>query len=208
VLNRLGELGRWEDTLVVVQSDHGEELDDHGCWFDHHGLYDTNVRIPLLMRLPGGRHAGRIVQPQVAMMDLAPTVAREVGLPELAAGMDGAPLQPLFDGADSPEREALYLTESTWMRKRGWRTKEWKLIEAVEPDIYGKPPIELFHLPSDPGEQVNLADSRPEGVAELAAARDAHIARRLRETGLPDPILEQADALRIWQPRFIAGKRG
>ena len=45
-------------TLLIVGADHGEELDDHGCWFDHHGLYDTNVRVPLLMRLPGQVPAG------------------------------------------------------------------------------------------------------------------------------------------------------
>jgi arylsulfatase A-like enzyme len=208
VFTRLAAMGCWENTLIVVQADHGEELDDHGCWFDHHGLYDTNVRIPLLMRLPARRHAGQVVQAPVAMMDIAPTVAQEVGLRELAAGMDGVPLQPHFEGANPRGREAIYLTESTWMRKRGWRTQDWKLIEAVEPDIYGKPPIELFHLPTDPDEQTNLAASRPDVVAELTAARDAHIAQRLRETGLPDPILEQADALRIWQPRFIEGKRG
>src|SRR5437588_10533810 len=69
VLNRLGELDLWDETLVLVQSDHGEELDDHGCWFDHHGLYDTNLRVPLLVRLPDRGHAGRIVRPMVSMTD-------------------------------------------------------------------------------------------------------------------------------------------
>ena len=49
ILNRLDELGIAEETLLILHADHGEELDDHGCWFDHHGLYDTNVRVPLLM---------------------------------------------------------------------------------------------------------------------------------------------------------------
>jgi hypothetical protein len=92
------------------------------------------------------------------------------------------------------------------MRKRGWRTPEWKLIRALEPDIYGLPPIELFHLPSDPAEQANLAPTHPDIVRKLEGAMDAWVERRLSESGLPDPSMAQADALRIWQPRFITGR--
>ncbi len=208
VLNRLGELGLWEETLVLVQADHGEELDEHGCWFDHHGLYDTNVRVPLILRLPGARHSGKQVDRMVSVADLAPTVLELVGRADLSAGMGGRSLAPLLEGTPVDLPEALYLTECTWMRKRGWRTGEWKLIEALEPDIYGKPPVELYHLPSDPGEQRNLAETRPGEVARLREARDAHVRRRLEETGGPDPVEEQAEALRIWQPRFIAGRKG
>ena len=92
------------------------------------------------------------------------------------------------------------------MRKRGWRTPQWKLIRALEQDIYGKPPVELYDLREDPAEQTNLAETRTAVVAALSADMEAWIARRLNETGLPDPHIVQADALRIWQPRFIAGK--
>jgi len=200
VFNRLEELGLDDDTLILLQADHGEELDEHGCWFDHHGLYDTNVQVPFLIRYPDRRDAGVVVEEMTTLLDVAPIVAETLGFPELAAGMRGA-----SPAAPTP---AVYLTECTWMRKRGWRTPEWKLIEALEPDIYGKPSVELFHLASDPGERRNCAAERPDVVAELAAARDAHVTRRLAETGRPDPLLAQADALRIWQPRFAAGKRG
>jgi arylsulfatase A-like enzyme len=197
------------DTLVIVTADHGEELDDHGCWFDHHGLYDTNVRVPLLLRFPDGRGAGRGYPSLVGVLDLAPTVLDTLGLGELALehGMPGRSLLPVADGGPIPPLDAVYLTECTWMRKRGWRTPEWKLIRALEPDIYGKPPVELYELRADSAEQRNVADARPEVAASLTADMDAWIARRLAETGLPDPIVDQADALRIWQPRFIAGRR-
>lgn len=206
--NRLGELGLWDDTLVVLQADHGEELDDHGCWFDHHGLYDTNVHVPLLVRFPGGCYGGTVVEEPVTLLDLAPTVAVELGLPDLLPPGEGRPLQPLIREDAAPGAPfAAYLTECTWMRKRGWRTTEWKLIEALEPDCYGKPPRELYHLPTDPGEQRNLAEERSDVTAQLQEALHHHVARRLEATGLPDPLVEQADALRIWQPRFIAGRR-
>lgn len=236
VANRLEELGLAAETLLIIGADHGEELDDHGCWFDHHGLYDTNVRVPLLMRLPERLPAGRAVPGMISLLDVAPTVLALAGAPEIAAreGMPGRSLLPLMvDGSalivdgpmqappsqpstidrqpSTPPRgtwDAIYLTECTWMRKRGWRTPHWKLIRALEPDIYGKPAVELYDLRQDPAERANVAETRPEVAAELIASMEAWVARRLRETGLPDPLLDQADALRIWQPRFIAGKTG
>jgi arylsulfatase A-like enzyme len=94
------------------------------------------------------------------------------------------------------------------MRKRGWRTPQWKLIRALEEDIYGKPPVELYDLQADPEEQTNVAPARPEIVAALTTEMEAWVARRMQETGLPDPLIDQSDALRIWQPRFITGKQG
>ncbi len=83
------------------------------------------------------------------------------------------------------------------MRKRGVRTDEWKLIVARDhPDIHGRPPVELYHLPSDPGEQLNLAKIRPEVVAALRAELDEWLQARRHETGLPDPVEEQEITLR------------
>ncbi len=204
VFQRLTETDAWDDTLVILQADHGEELDDHGCWFDHHGLYDTNVHVPVLMRFPQARMASRRVGTMQCSLDLAATVLDSIGLGELARDMDGRPID-LATEAVAP-REAVYLTECTWMRKRGWRTADWKLIEALEPDIYGIGPIELYHLPSDPGEMHNLATERGDVVARLRQDRDRHVAARLSATGGADPLVEQSDALRTWQPRFIAGR--
>jgi arylsulfatase A-like enzyme len=168
------------------------------------------VRVPLLLHFPDGRGAGRVITDMVSMLDLAPTVLDDAGLAEVAraCGMAGRSLLPLIEGRAIAPLEAIYLTECTWMRKRGWRTPQWKLIRALEPDIYGKPAVELYDLRRDPAERHNLAEARPEVVQALSAAMDAWVARRLAETGLPDPLIDQADALRIWQPRFIAGRRG
>ena len=196
VLNRLDELGLAADTLVILTADHGEVLDDHEGYFDHHGLYDANVHVPLIMRLPGRLPAGRIVEEFVRLFDIAPTILDLLGEADLARerGMTGQSILPLLAGAEGPGE--LYLTECTWMRKRGIRTREWKLIRALEPDFHGLPPIQLFDLTADPCEQRNLASERPEVVAELSARLDAWIAQRRAATGLPDPIEEQQITLR------------
>jgi arylsulfatase A-like enzyme len=207
LLQAMERRGLLDDTLLVIGSDHGEELDDHGMWFDHHGLYDTNVRVPLMLRAPGRVPAGARVDGQVSLIDLTPTLLELAGLPDLVdrEEMQGRSLLPLMEGAAGNTWDEIYCTECTWLRKRAWRTPKWKLIQALEEDIYGNPNTELYDLKNDPGEQRNLAGKRPEVVRELEAAMDRWVQRRLAETGLPDPLVEQADALRIWQPRFIAG---
>jgi len=99
------------------------------------------------------------------------------------------------------------------MRKRAWRTPEWKLIDGMEPDIHNFPLVELYHLPSDPGEQHNLAGERTEVVARLQAELLSWIARRVRETGKPDPMSYQRFVNRkITGPKkpeaeqYVAGK--
>ena len=198
-LNRLDELGLAEETLVVVYSDHGEVLDDHEGWFDHHGLYDANVRIPLIMRCPGRIPAGLRLGGFVRTLDLAPTILDFLGLADApeAARLEGASALPLIrEGSGRGLADELYLTESTWMRKRGIRTHEWKLIAALEPDFHGMPATQLFHLSSDPGEQRNLAEERPEVVEGLRARLADWVRRRLAATGLPDPLETQDITLR------------
>jgi arylsulfatase A-like enzyme len=207
VLQTLERRGMLEDTLLIIGSDHGEELDDHGMWFDHHGLYDTNIRVPLLLWSPGRIPQGEKVDGLINLMDLTPTIFELAGMPEVPGNeqMQGRSLRPLLGGEAGSTWDALYCTECTWMRKRAWRTPEWKLIRALEEDIYGHPTTELYDLAADPGERHNLAQMRPEVVRELEEQMDRWVRQRLTDTGLPDPLEEQAGALRIWQPRFIAG---
>jgi arylsulfatase A-like enzyme len=99
----------------------------------------------------------------------------------------------MVDGKVPSHESEFYITECTWMRKHGWRTPEWKLIVALEPDFHAKPPVELYNLVEDPAENYNLAEREPEVVALLKARMDRWIARREAETGLPNPIQDQGD---------------
>ena len=75
------------------------------------------------------------------------------------------------------------------MRKHGWRTPEWKLIVALEPDFHFKPEVELYNLIEDPEENRNLAAQEPSLVATLRQRLEAHVQRREQETGRTNPML-------------------
>lgn len=203
LLTRLHELSLERDTLVILLADHGETMDEHAGHFDHHGLYDHNLRIPFILSCPGRLPGDSVVDGMVSTMDVAPTILDFIGQSDLARKehMMGRSVLPLIQGTRSvgPD-DAIFLTECTWMRKRGVRTRQWKYIEALEPDFHGLPPVELYDLGVDPMEQFNLAAERPEVVGELAGRLEAWTDRRMAETGKPNPIMEQPVSLRKLGP--------
>lgn len=202
LFQRLEELDLAEKTLVIITADHGEELDEHEMWFDHHGLYDTNLRVPLILSMPGTIPRGKRAPGLVRLLDVVPSVLEMLGVPAPEEGFEGRSFVPALSGSmPGGTCDTLYLTECTWMRKRGLRNRDWKLIVAREPDIHQRPPIELYDLKADPGETRNLATERPEVVEELKAQLSGWVERRMKETGLPDPLEEQEITLkRIGKP--------
>jgi arylsulfatase A-like enzyme len=199
IFTALESLGILDETIVVINSDHGESLYDHECWFDHHGLYDTVLHVPLILRYPDKVPAGRRMGGYNQHKDLVPTLLEladlgpgEVGLPE-GYRLDGRSLMPMIEGETSSHESEFYITECTWMRKHGWRTPHWKLIVALEPDFHFKPPVELYNLIEDPDENTNLTDSEPAVVSMLRGRMEEWIAWREEESGLESPILHQGD---------------
>lgn len=184
--------GILDETIVVINGDHGETLYEHECWYDHHGIYDNTLHVPLIIRYPGKIPASNRVAGFNQHKDLVPTILELAGI-EVDDKFDGQSLLPMAHGEVASHDEEIYITECTWMRKHGWRTPEWKLIVALEPDFHFKPEIELYDLVNDPQENENLATSRSEVVADLKGRMEAWIAQREAATGLPNPIHHQGD---------------
>jgi choline-sulfatase len=141
----------WYDgALIVVVGDHGEGLGDHHE--DTHGifLYDSTTHVPLLVKLPNGRAAGKGIDAQVRTTDIMPTILELVGLP-MPEKMDGASLAPLFTDGESTSRTVFGQTDYPlrfgWAPLRSVRRDGFKFIEAPKP--------ELYDLGSDAGELRN-----------------------------------------------------
>jgi arylsulfatase A-like enzyme/tetratricopeptide (TPR) repeat protein len=169
LLAELATLGVEKRALVVLLSDHGEGLGEHGE--QEHGilLYREDLQVPLVVRLPGDRRAGARVATPVELVDVLPTILDLVGV-AAPAGLAG---RSLFAGPLAADR-ALY-AETFYPRLHlGWS----ELTSVVRGDrhaILGPDP-ELYDLARDPGELANLRDSERRTFAEL---RDLdHAARR------------------------------
>ncbi|MFC1671727.1 sulfatase [Planctomycetota bacterium] len=190
LFTQLETLGIADDTIVVVNSDHGETLYDHECWFDHHGIYDCTLTVPLIIRYPKKMPAGTRIAGYNQHMDLVPTLLELAGI-RTDITFDGQSLMKLVSGKKSSFASSFYISECTWMRKHGWRTPEWKLIHALEPDFHFKPEVELYNLLEDPDENRNLATKHPDIVDVLEKQMQDHITRRVKETGMDNPMYHQ-----------------
>lgn len=177
LLDRLRAAGRLDDTLVIIVSDHGEGLMDHG-WM-HHGamLYDEAVRIPFVVRWPARLPRGRVVSEPVQLADVVPTLHELLGLAPPAQPLDGASLRGALDGSTplDPQRP-IFLQRRIYDRelelglplrgeKFGVRVGSWKFIQAQVDRSY-----ELFDLATDPGELQNVFRTRKAQAKPLIEA--------------------------------------
>ncbi|TDQ40767.1 sulfatase [Aureibacillus halotolerans] len=192
IFEKVEALGIEEETLIILTSDHGETLNEHECYYDHHGLYDSNLHIPLILRYPGKTPEGQRHTDVTQIKDIMPTILELLGI-DSGISFDGQSLVPLMNGEASDFPSEFYLTEATWMRKHGWRTPEWKLIRALEPDIHFKPEVELYDLVNDPEETSNVAETQPDIVKELTNKLESHIEQRERQTERTNPMHTNLD---------------
>ena len=188
---KLVDLGIEDNTIVVFTSDHGETLMDHDCYFDHHGLYDCTLRVPIAIRWKGNIKQTR-VDDICQQKDIVPTLLELMGM-NTGIKFDGNSLLPLTRGEWREPEPEMYITECTWERKHGWRTPEWKLIVALEPDFHYREMKELYNLIKDPGETKNVIDEHPEIARALEERLNNHVAKKEKEKGIKAPILTQLD---------------
>jgi arylsulfatase A-like enzyme/Tfp pilus assembly protein PilF len=128
-------------TLVAVVADHGEGLGEHGE--DEHGLflYDSVLRIPWILRLPGRASAGAVVPSQVRAIDVAPTIARLAGRTP-PSGIDGQSVVEAIQGRPARDPQPSYAEtfypkwHMGWSELKAVRVGDWKYIDAPKPELY------------------------------------------------------------------------
>ncbi len=129
-----------ERTLVVLQSDHGESLGEHGEYTHGVFLYESTIHIPLIVAGPGVPK-GQIVTQQVRSIDVMPTVLDYLGLPP-GSKVQGTSLMPAIVERKRVRTNYSYMetlypkTHLGWSELRGMRTDEWKLITGPKPELY------------------------------------------------------------------------
>jgi len=192
VLDHLEATGRADDTLVVLTSDHGEQLGDHGL-IEKLAFYESTYAIPCIVRAPGRPGpAGRVVDEFTEAVDLLPTIAELLGQ-EVPVQCDGTSLVPFLDGG-TPER---------WRTSTHW---EWDWRDMV------MGPLRTEGGPDPWLERTNLAVERTPTHAyvqfgdgtwlcfDLAADPTWHTT-----TTDPATVLPLAQSMLTWRSRHLGG---
>jgi arylsulfatase A-like enzyme len=190
LVSYLRENDLYDDTMIVVTSDHGEEFGERGSYGWHaHTLFDELLLVPLIIKFPDSRFAGVVGRSQARGIDVAPTVLAALGIepPESFAGRD---LSLGLAGAAEPPRPAVSMFDVPgdlpfWVLRSGPLKLHWGM--------------RLFDLEADPLEQRNVAEENPRHVATLQRLGFALLNERERPEDvaaqLPAEIEEQMRAL-------------
>jgi arylsulfatase A-like enzyme len=205
LLALLREQGLYENTLIVVTSDHGEEFADRdpAVFFNTHGhiLYEEMVHVPLVMKLPAGEAAGTRVERVTSMIDVMPTILDLLDITPEVNDMQGAALNPggLALGPP-PETVAFIEVLARQYEQKGLRTDRYKYIVTIDaqtvaargreflPDRPLYP--ELYDLTGDPRERRNLlvTPHSPE-IDDLAAGFYRQLQEHIASNrGVAEPV--------------------
>lgn len=153
-----------DNTLIVVFGDHGESLGEHGIEGHSAFIYETMTWVPLLMSCPGLLPSGEVIDAQVRLVDVLPTILDILGI-DAPPSVQGATLLPCALGRERPPDLPAYIESRHlndlfgWSPLLGVETGRWKYVRAPTP--------ELYDLASDPGELENVHAAHPDVVAEL-----------------------------------------
>ena len=203
--------GRLDDTLVIVTSDHGEGLGDHGEETHGYFVYESTLRVPLVLRGPGVK-AGTRLDGVARTIDLLPTILQLTASPPPSGTVAGRSLAAALRGdgrlPDDPAfaESLLPLTHFGWSDLRVVRDGRWKYILAPRP--------ELYDLDRDPGERQNVVAAETARAAAMRAGLTARLQEEsaavktgTAESGVPPELLERLGALGYVSPGGPAKSR-
>jgi len=168
VIDKLKEMDVYDDTLIIITSDHGEVMFEHHqamskekIEFGHGLLYNELLHVPLILKMPNQEYRGRKIKSFTQTIDIFPTILEVAGVKDKYI-VDGISLLNLIRGE---EKEIRDMVVGTYVSKnftaRSLTTREWKYI------IYNPFDIELYNREKDPFELYNLADEEKEIASKL-----------------------------------------
>ncbi|MBI5775741.1 MAG: zinc-dependent peptidase, partial [Verrucomicrobia bacterium] len=195
LLAGLDSLGLAQNTIVVLWSDHGWKLGEHGSWCKQTN-FEIDTRAPLMIRAPGAQANGRPSDALVEFVDIYPTLCNLAGLP-VPKTLEGKSLVPLLDGSAAKVKDAAF---SQFPRKHegrdymgyAMRTERHRYIEWLDAKSGEVTARELYDHDTDAGEIENVA-ARPEHAA-LLKQLNAQMWKALPRPRLPFPFAQAAAA--------------
>jgi arylsulfatase A-like enzyme len=170
----LRDLGYYDDSVIVVVADHGHPLADHGKFLKSGDrLYSEMLRVPFLVRLPGGRGARR-TGALVQFQDMLPSVLELMGMKNNATVLQGRSFVPVLNGDADHHREFI-ITGYHKSVERCVRDSTWSYVQRPpgEPD-------ELYNLLDDPRELTNRIDDHPAVALQLAGEFGSYFRPQVR----------------------------
>jgi len=175
IVKKLEKLQILDNTLIVITSDHGESLIEHGIYFDHHGLYDETIHVPLVISYPNKLPKNKIVDGFVQHIDLVPTILDIVNCATKDTKLDGFSLLPLIFGTKTKVRNSIFVEEEYTQRKSSIRTDKYKYIYSSSEKsatckycgIMHGDLEELYDLKNDAHETNNIIHEKTDEAAAL-----------------------------------------
>ncbi|NVB77552.1 MAG: sulfatase-like hydrolase/transferase, partial [Kofleriaceae bacterium] len=172
LLEELVRLPSNDRTIIVITSDHGESMGEHGIPSGTHGtaLYTELLHVPLIVYVPN--NPPRKLGGAVTNLDVLPTLAELAKIDTKDLSFEGKSLVPqIFYGKEDRDRIVFSETNAP-TPQRAATSEAWKLIFRLQSNLY-----ELYDLKADPGERTNLAPKSPPAMALMKSALDAWIER-------------------------------
>jgi len=205
LVQKLKDLGHYDDSIIILSGDHGESLGEHQESFHGTFIYDVTTHVPLIVRAPGGRQGARV--PDIAStMDIMPTALEAIGA-KIPSNVEGFSLLPAVLGTGRVPARTIYLetiypsATYGWAEVKGVRMPNLKLIDLPKPELYA--------LDDDPRELDNIHDADPRRT-QLAEARYRDVTERLNETARKDTATADLDEdfrNRLLSLGYIAGSQ-
>ncbi len=189
VLDALRKSGQWDKTVIVLWSDHGYHLGEHGGLWHKMTLFEEAVRVPFIIVAPKMRRPGRASRSLVELLDVFPTLVDLCGLPA-PEGLQGKSLRPILENPSAKVKDAAFsqvIHEGVLGRTA--RTDRWRYTEWGGPEV-----AELYDHQSDPHEYKNLA--KDAHYAEIVARQ-----HDLLTQNSSSPAPPRNESHRLWSRR-------
>jgi len=196
----LKDMDLYDNTMLIITSDHGEEFYEHGMWMHGGQLYNELIRVPLIIKFPRSKHGGKGIPKNISLVDIVPTILKELGIAYAEHDFDGKDISHLLSSDKASDRFCFSeIPVKGNLGKISVVHKDFKLIfnRIVHEDRFeDQAPSdewELYNLREDPGELKNLAAPGEERVKFLMTKIEEYLQKepRAKTTGKEKPVIDE-----------------